>query len=63
MVKLVRAFGFKPRLVSGSHHIFGRDGVPELINLQNAGGEAKPYQINQFLQIVERHNLTLEENA
>ncbi len=33
--------------------------VPELVNLQEVGGKAKPYQIRQFLRLVERHNLTL----
>jgi len=45
--------------VNGSHHIFERDGVPELINLQEVRGMAKPYQIRQFLKIVERYNLKL----
>ena len=31
------------------------------VNLQEARGEAKPYQIRQFLRLVERHNLILEE--
>ena len=60
MVKLVTAFGFQPVRVAGSHHIYSRKGIPELVNLQDVGGEAKPYQVNQFLQIVEKHNLTME---
>lgn len=47
--------------VSGSHHLFGRSGVIELINVQNVGGKAKPYQIRQFLKIVEKYNLTLND--
>jgi hypothetical protein len=35
--------------------------IPELLNLQNVHGQAKPYQIRQFLRLVERHNLILEE--
>jgi hypothetical protein len=34
--------------------------VPELLNLQSAGGEAKPYQVRQFLRLVERYSLTME---
>jgi len=34
--------------------------VAELINIQNAAGEAKPYQIRQFLRLVERYKLKLE---
>jgi hypothetical protein len=36
-------------------------GIPELINLQNVKGEAKPYQVKQLLKAVEKYNLTLEE--
>ncbi|MDY7091573.1 MAG: type II toxin-antitoxin system HicA family toxin [Acidobacteriota bacterium] len=59
--RLVEAFGFALVRVSGSHHIFSHPGVPELVNLQEIKGQAKPYQIRQFLRLVERYNLTLEE--
>jgi hypothetical protein len=36
-------------------------GIPELINLQNVKGKAKPYQVKQLLKIAERYNLHLEE--
>ncbi len=62
MTALVVAFGFRLERVSGSHHIFVHDAVSELVNLQNVHGEAKPYQIKQFLSLVERYNLQLEEN-
>jgi len=61
MRDLVEGFGFVLSRVRGSHHIFSHAGIPELINLQDARGEAKPYQIRQFLRIVERYNLRLEE--
>jgi hypothetical protein len=61
LVKLVEAFGFRCDRVSGSHHIFVHPGITELLNLQEVRGEAKPYQIRQFLQLVERHNLRLED--
>jgi predicted RNA binding protein YcfA (HicA-like mRNA interferase family) len=60
MVNLVEGFGFRLARKAGSHHIFVRPEVPELVNLQNVKGEAKPYQVRQFLQVVERHNLQLE---
>jgi hypothetical protein len=31
--------------------------------LQEVKGEAKAYQIRQFLRLVERHNLRLEEDT
>jgi len=62
MVNLVQGFGFTLSRTDGSHHIFTRPDIPELINLQNVKGQAKPYQMRQFLKLVEKHNLKLEEN-
>jgi predicted RNA binding protein YcfA (HicA-like mRNA interferase family) len=58
--RLVESFGFSLDRVSGSHHIYLHPDVDELVNLQEVGGEAKPYQVRQFLKLVERHDLTLE---
>lgn len=58
--KLAEAFGFRLDRISGSHHIFVHEGIPELINLQNVKGKAKPYQIQQLLELVENYNLKLE---
>jgi predicted RNA binding protein YcfA (HicA-like mRNA interferase family) len=57
---VVEAFGFRLARISGSHHIYVHPDVPDLINLQDVNGKAKPYQIKQFLEIVERYNLELE---
>ena len=57
----VQRFGFRFRGRRGSNRIFVRDGVEELINLQNDGGKAKPYQVRQFIKIVERYDLQEEE--
>jgi hypothetical protein len=56
---LARAFGFHLARVNGSHHIFARAGVSELLNLQEVDGKAKPYQVKQLLGLVERYNLSL----
>ena len=58
---LVEAFGFELDRTSGSHHIFKKHNVRELINIQSVDGKAKPYQIKQFLILVERYNLQLED--
>ena len=47
--------------ISGSHHIFSHAEIPELVNLQEVKGQATPYQIRQFLRIVERYYLILED--
>ncbi len=63
MVDLLHGFGFEQARVNGSHHIFRHAAVPAMLNLQDVDGEAKPYQIRQFLRLIEEHNLTLETKA
>ena len=59
---LVEGLGFRLHRTRGSHHIFVHPEVPEWLNLQNANGEAKPYQLRQLLQRVRRYALTLEDD-
>jgi predicted RNA binding protein YcfA (HicA-like mRNA interferase family) len=61
MIGLVEGFGFRLSRTEGSHHIFVHPDIPELLNLQEVKGQAKSYQMRQFLKLVERHNLKLEE--
>lgn len=58
---LVEAFGFTLARINGSHHIFTHPQIPDFVNLQNVKGKAKPYQVKQFLSLVEQHNLILED--
>lgn len=60
---LVDAFGFRLDHVHGSHHFYFHPRVAEVLNLQPHRGEAKPYQIRQFLALVERYNLELEDRT
>lgn len=62
-VTLIEAFGFSLSPISGSHHIYNHTQVPEIINIQNINGKAIPYQVRQFLSIVEQYNLNLEDEA
>lgn len=59
-VAVAEAFGFRLDRINGSHHIFEHQDIPELLNLQNVKGKAKPYQIKQLLQLIETHNLQME---
>lgn len=59
--RLVEAFGFELKRTSGSHHIFVRPDVSVVLNLQEVRGQAKPYQIRQFLRLVERYALRMED--
>ena len=63
MVRLVEAFGFRLSRVSGSHHIFVHPDLAELLNLQEVDGKAKPYQIRQFLRLIERYNVRMEDDS
>jgi predicted RNA binding protein YcfA (HicA-like mRNA interferase family) len=46
MIKLLRHLGFDER-IKGSHHIFSRKGVSEILNLQPKGNKCKPYEVKQ----------------
>jgi hypothetical protein len=48
--------GFEKR-VKGSHHLFRRAGVEEMINLQRDGVNAKPYQVKQVRATILRNRL------
>jgi predicted RNA binding protein YcfA (HicA-like mRNA interferase family) len=61
-VRMTEAFGFRLSRREGSHRIFTHPEIPELINLQEVDGEAKPYQIRQLLRLVERYNLHLRDD-
>jgi HicA toxin of bacterial toxin-antitoxin, len=61
LVRLAEAFGFHLERSNGSHFIFKHAGVPELLNLQSVKGQAKPYQVRQFLVLIERYSLKLED--
>lgn len=39
---LVVAYGFHLSRISGSHHIYARPSIRELVNIQNVRGGAKP---------------------
>ncbi|HEY0023243.1 MAG TPA: hypothetical protein VGB24_10050 [Longimicrobium sp.] len=43
--------------VRGSHHIFTRAGVVEILNLQPKGAKAKAYQVKQVRQVILKYKL------
>jgi predicted RNA binding protein YcfA (HicA-like mRNA interferase family) len=63
LVTLLLALGFRQIGGKGSHRIFARPGVTELVNLQEEAGEAKPYQIRQVVALVRRYHLEVEDNT
>lgn len=50
------ALGFIER-VKGSHHIFAKEGVMEILNLQPRGSLANPYQVKQVRAVIVRYKL------
>lgn len=44
LCQLLVRLGFSER-IKGGHHIFTRDDVAEIINLQSKGSQAKSYQV------------------
>ena len=60
---LASDLGFVVARIEGSHHILKHENIPEFLNLQDVRGEAKPYQLRQFLRLVKRYDLRLRDNS
>lgn len=60
LCRAAELFGFEFRGGSGSHRVFVREGVREILNFQEVKGKAKPYQVRQFIKIIEKYNLVGE---
>lgn len=54
--QLLHRTGFEER-VKGSHHLFTREGVTEILNLQPNGNRAKAYQVKQVRNILIKYRL------
>jgi len=61
LCSLLTFFGFDER-IRGDHHIFTRDGVRDILNLQPRGSAAKPYQVKQVRQVITRYKLELSDD-
>jgi len=58
---LLLRLGFEER-IKGSHHIFNKEDIEEILNLQPKSGNAKPYQIKQVRNIIVKYQLNLDED-
>ncbi|HKI06311.1 MAG TPA: type II toxin-antitoxin system HicA family toxin [Thermoanaerobaculia bacterium] len=56
---LLERLGFQGR-IRGSHHIFTRTGVEEILNLQPRGSLAKAYQVKQVRNVIVKYRLAGE---
>lgn len=57
---LLHWLGFDER-IRGSHHIYTREAVDEILNLQPKGAQAKAYQVKQVRQVIVKYKLAEEE--
>jgi hypothetical protein len=53
---LLQRLGFRLRM-RGDHHIFIREDIAEIINLQPNGSLAKPYQVKQVRNLLRKYRL------
>jgi hypothetical protein len=58
---IAEAFGFQYKGGKGSHIIYIKEGIEELLNFQNVNGKAKPYQVRQLIKIIEKYELLSED--
>ncbi len=58
LCNLLMKFGFEER-TRGSHHIFTKLNVDELVNLQEDGAKAKAYQVRQVRALILKYEFEL----
>jgi predicted RNA binding protein YcfA (HicA-like mRNA interferase family) len=59
LVSVLKHLGFGFR-IKGSHHIFFKEGIDEIVNLRSKSGKAKPYQVKQVRSLLLKYKLIEE---
>jgi len=59
--RLLRAFGFEHDRTRGSHQVWTHPTINRPLSIQPSDKDAKRYQIEQFLELVEQHGLYMSE--
>jgi hypothetical protein len=62
MCQVLRNLGFEER-IRGSHHIFTKEGVEEILNLQPKGAKAKSYQVKQVRNVILKYKLGDQDDS
>ena len=62
LCSLLKQLRFVER-IRGDHHIFTKDGVAEILNLQPRKHQAKPYQVKQVRKVILQYKLAGERYA
>jgi hypothetical protein len=60
LCSLLERLGFEER-INGDHHIFTRDGVDEILNIQPKNGKGKPYQVKQIRNVFLKYRIRFGE--
>ncbi len=60
LCQLLTHLGFAER-IRGDHHVFTRDGVVEILNLQPNGSKAKVYQVRQVRDVITTYGLGADD--
>jgi predicted RNA binding protein YcfA (HicA-like mRNA interferase family) len=58
---LLKSFDFEER-IKGSHHIFTREDIDEILNIQPKESKAKPYQVKQVRDIFVKYEIGNDED-
>lgn len=58
--RLLDHLGFAER-IRGSHHVFVKESVRDMVNLQKEGRMAKPYQVRQVRTVITAYGLVIDE--
>jgi hypothetical protein len=61
MCQLLHRLGFDER-IRGSHQIFTKEGVAEILNMQPKGVNAKSYQVKQVRSVILKYQLGGEDD-
>jgi len=56
LCNLLNALGFSCR-TKGGHHIFYRDDIADIINIQPVGSKAKAYQVKQVRNVILKYGI------
>lgn len=59
LTALLVSLDFEKR-IKGSHHVFSKEGIAEIINIQPSGSKAKPYQVKQVRAVIVKYKLSGE---
>lgn len=61
LCQILHHCGFEER-IKGSHHIFFKEGIDEILNLQPKESKAKPYQVKQVRDVIVKYGLVGDED-